>query len=342
VTFAVSFSQLLLSLVFATAALAKLADRTGTRRAIEEFGIPSRLSAAGATGLPLAEAAAAAALVAAATSSWGALAALALLVIFSVAIIRTLRAGSAPDCNCFGGLAQTAVGRGTLYRNLLLGALAAFVALSGESVSAVRWITVPAAGDRPAIVFLVACVAGLGCFCWALLQQNGRLLRRLEAEGAPAAKPATMPPLERGDAAPSFDGHDLHGQPVSLDSLLVPGRPVALFFTDPGCGACELVLDAVAQAQRERADELTLAVISGGSIDRIEVKAAEFGLDRVVPQGDKRLLDAYRVKGFPTVVEIDATGAIATPAALGPAAVRQIVLGTSPEVAAEPIEVAVP
>jgi hypothetical protein len=133
---------------------------------------------------------------------------------------------------------------------------------------------------------MLACLAGLGWFCWQLLRQNGTLLLRLEAEGAgrsPARAGAkALPPLEPGTAAPRFAGRDLHGEPVSLDSLLAPGRPVALFFTDPGCGACESALDAVARAQRERAGELTLAVISSGSIDRIEEKAPD--RRRVLPQ----------------------------------------------------------
>ncbi len=334
-SFAVSLSQLLLAVVFAVAAVAKLADRSGTRRAIEAFGVPSRLTTGGATLLPIAEIAIAAALVPAATARWSALAALALLVIFCIAIARTLRAGSAPDCNCFGGLTQTEVGRGTLIRNLLLGALAAFVALSGQSVSALRWVTVPAARDRPGIVFMVACLAGLGWFCWQLLRQNGRLLLRLDAEGsgtgAAVAGTKALPPLEPGTAAPRFGGRDLHGEPVSLDSLLAPGRPVALFFTDPDCGACESALDAVARAQRDRADELTLAVISSGSIDRIEEKATQFGLDRVVPQDDNALFDAYRVYGVPGVVQIDEKGSLSRPADLGIDAVREVVLDTAPE-----------
>jgi peroxiredoxin len=334
VSFAVSLSQLLLAVVFAVAAVAKLADRPGTRRAIEAFGAPPRSAAAGSLLLPVAELAIAAALVPAATARWGALAAVALLVIFSVAIARTLRAGSAPDCNCFGGLTQTEVGRGTLIRNLLLGGIAAFVALSGEPVGAFHWVTIPAARDRMAIVFMIVCLAGLGWLCWQLLRQNGRLLLRLEAEGAGSSPAGTgakaLPPLEPGTPAPRFAGRDLHGEPVSLDSLLAAGRPVALFFTDPGCGACESALDVVARAQRERADELTLAVISSGSIDRIEEKATQFGLDRVVPQGDQSLFDAYRVYGVPGVVEIDETGALSRPAALGIDAVRDVVLGTAP------------
>ena len=341
VSFAVSLSQLLLTLVFAVAAVAKLVDRSGTRRAIEAFGVPPRLAPAGALLLPIVELAISAALVPAATARGGALAAVVLLAIFSAAIARTLRAGSAPDCNCFGGLTQTEVGRGTLIRNLLLAGIAGFVALgaSGQPVNAFHWATVPAARDRPGIAFMVACLAGLGWLCWQLLQQNGRLVLRLEAEGAGTSPPRTgarkLPPLEPGTAAPGFAGRDLHGELVSLDSLLAPGRPVALFFTDPGCGACESALAAVARAQRERADELTLAVISSGSIDRIKDKAAEFGLDRVVPQDDEALLDAYRVNGVPGVVQIDASGSLSRPAALGADAVREVVLGSAPESAHE-------
>ena len=108
-------------------------------------------------------------------------------------------------------------------------------------------------------------------------------------------------------------------------SLLAAGRPVALFFTDPGCGACELVLDAVAEAQRDRVEDLTLAVLSSGRLDRIEEKAADFGLDRVVPQ-DETLFDRYGVIGFPAIVLIDERGRVVRPAALGVDAVREVVL----------------
>ena len=199
----------------------------------------------------------AAALVPAATGRAGAAVAIVLLSIFSAAIVRSLLAGSAPDCNCFGGIAQTKVGRGALLRNAVLAALAAFVVLGGQTVSALHWITVPAPGDRIAITALV--LAGLAWFCWEPLQQNGRLLRQLEQTGAPSpartAKPQ-LPPLEVGEPAPRFEGRDLNGEPISLDSLLAEGVPVALFFTDPGCGACELVLDSVSAVQSDRSGEL--------------------------------------------------------------------------------------
>lgn len=340
-SFAVSFSQLLLSLVFVVAAVAKLADRSGTRAAVEALGVPPRLSGSAAVVLPIAELAVAAALVPTATAGWGALAALALLGIFSLAIVRTLGTGATPDCNCFGGLTQTAVGRGTLIRNGFLAALAALVAVSAQSVSALSWITVPAAQDRVGIVLLIACVGGLGWFCWQLLQQNGRLLRRLDEEAVPSADFAALPPLEPGTAAPDFDGRDLHGGRISLDSLLAPGRPVALVFTSPGCGACAAALEIVSEAQRERTEEMTLAVISSGAIEAIEAKAAEFGLERVVPQADDSLFDAYRVHGVPGIVEIDPAGAVSKPVALGAEAIREVVLGSSPAPLHERVEVTV-
>jgi hypothetical protein len=323
VPFAVSISQLILSMVFVVAAVAKLADHSGTRAALEAFGVP-RLAAPAAMLLPVVELAVAVALLPAATARWGALGALLLIGIFSLVVFRALRSGSTPDCNCFGGLAQTEVGRGTLVRNGLLGSVAAFIALGGKSVGAFDWITVPAARDRAAIVFLIVGIAGLLWFCGQLLQQNGRLLRRLEVEGPPV--PA---PLRPGEPAPRFGGPDLRGEWVSLDSLLALGPPVALVFTDPGCGACAAAIEMVARAQRQRADELTLAVVSTGRIDRIEAKAAEFGLDRVIPQADDALLDAYGVHGVPGIVEIDQAGRISKPASLGANAIAEIIFGSS-------------
>ncbi len=329
---AVSLSQLVLAVAFAVAAVAKLADLPGTRGAAEDFGVPRGLSPAVAVLLPVVELTIAAALVPAATAHWAALAAIALLSLFSAAVVRVLRRGATVDCNCFGGLTQTEVGRGTLIRNLVLGLLAAFVAAGVETVGAFGWVTVPAPGDRLAIVLLVGSVLGLACFSRQLLRQNGRLLLRLDALEAAGEQPRggggkAPASLAIGSTAPEFSGRDLDGEPVSLGSLLTEGRPVALFFTDPGCGACELVLDVVADAQRDRTEDLTVAVLSTGSVERIEEKAARFGLDRVVPQ-EESVLDSYGVIGFPAIVLIDERGRVARPAALGVDAVRDVVLAS--------------
>lgn len=336
----VSFLQLCLAAVFAVAGCAKLADRAGFRAALESFRLPRRLVPVAAIAVPPAELAVAAALLFAPTARAAALAALVLLAIFSGAMVRVLRSGSAPDCNCFGGIAQMEVGRGTLVRNGALAAVAVFVLAGGQSVGALHWLTLVAAGERALFAALVAAIVGLGWFCWALLRQNGRLLRRLDgyAGAGTAGRGGGVPPLEAGSPAPGFDGRDLADEPVSLASLLAPGIPVGLFFTDPGCGACDLVLDAVAEAQQDRADRLTVAVISGGRIDRVRQKAAEFGLERVLPQDDDALVDAYGIQGFPAYVEIDVDGSVATAPALGADPVRAAILRGRPLAAPSPAE----
>ena len=346
---AVSLSLLVLTGVFGVAGVAKLLDRAGTRRALEAFGAPRRLAPAGAVLLPCAELAIAAALFPPATARWGALAALAVLAVFCVAIARALRSGATPDCNCFGGLTQTEAGRGTLLRNVLLGALAAPAAAGagGQPVGALSWIALPAAPDRPAIVGLVACVAVLSWFAWQLLRQNGRLLLQLEAQAPASSRTGQAPaaddlePLERGSVAPAFTGLDLDGRPVSLDALLAEGRPVVLFFTDPACGACAPALEVVARAQRERTDELTLAVISRGPVERVRARAAQLGLQRVVPQDDEALFDAYRVLGVPGTVLVAPDGRLARPLALGAAAARELIESASGEPLSPRAEVAV-
>jgi uncharacterized membrane protein YphA (DoxX/SURF4 family) len=111
---AASILLLVLSGVFALAGAAKLRDRAATRRALGAFGVPTVLVPAAAVVLPLAELAIAVSLIVPATAQWGTAAAVALLAIFCLAIIRVMRSGATPDCNCFGGVTQTEVGRGTL------------------------------------------------------------------------------------------------------------------------------------------------------------------------------------------------------------------------------------
>jgi uncharacterized membrane protein YphA (DoxX/SURF4 family) len=79
-------ARLLLASIFAVAAIAKLDDRPGSRQAIIDFGLPSPLAGLLGLLLPLAELAVAAALVPAFTAYWGALGALALLLLFGCGI----------------------------------------------------------------------------------------------------------------------------------------------------------------------------------------------------------------------------------------------------------------
>jgi uncharacterized membrane protein YphA (DoxX/SURF4 family) len=94
----------LLAGVFLVAGVAKLADLEGSRRAVAEFGVPQSLAGRLGVALPAAELAVAVVLMVGASARFGALAALALLLVFVEAITAALARGSSADCHCFGQL----------------------------------------------------------------------------------------------------------------------------------------------------------------------------------------------------------------------------------------------
>src|SRR5205085_2967374 len=124
-------ARLLLAAVFLVAGLAKLADLAGSQQALRDFGVPARLANPFGVLLPLAELAVAVALLFPATAWWGAVGALALLLLFVGGIGYNLAHGRQPDCHCFGQLHSAPAGWPTLIRNLVLAAVAGIVVIFG-------------------------------------------------------------------------------------------------------------------------------------------------------------------------------------------------------------------
>ncbi len=144
-------ARLLLAVVFILAGLAKLADRAGSRKALLDFGVPAKFVAPFAVLLPLAELAVAVALIPTVSAWWGAIGALALLLLFVAVIGYNLAHGRTPDCHCFGQLHSTPAGWPTLMRNLLLAAFAGFIvgfgyANAGASIT--DWLSTLAIAQR--------------------------------------------------------------------------------------------------------------------------------------------------------------------------------------------------
>src|SRR5215203_4745384 len=176
---ALLIARLLLALIFLVAGLAKLADRAGSRQALIDFGVPAALATPLGVLLPLAELAVAATLIPASTAWWGALGALALLLLFVAGIGINLARGRKPDCHCFGQLHSAPAGWRTLTRNGVLAAVAGFVVWEGSAdagPSAVGWI------ESLSITQLAGLIAGLVVlglligqwwFLVHLLRQNG-------------------------------------------------------------------------------------------------------------------------------------------------------------------------
>jgi peroxiredoxin len=326
VAFVLLLVRLGLAAMFVAAAVGKLSDRDGFRDAIEHFGVSHRSSAAVGWGVPIAELAIAAGLVVVGSAAGAALAAVVLLAVFSIAIVRLMARGESPQCRCFGALGSSSVGAGTLVRNLVLAGLAAFVAVAGwgdagESVPRL------AAGLGAVAVVLGIAICAHAAFSWQLFRQNGRLLDRIEAlegnatEGVAQTASDAMTP---GMRAPVFALPDLDGRIVALEDLVADGGTV-LFFTDPGCGHCDPLLPVLGA----RSEGPPVAVISRGTVQANRAKAGRHGLTPILLQQDFEVADAYRAYGMPAAVLVDEAGRIASRTVAGAGGVLEL-LGIPP------------
>lgn len=339
---ALLIARLVLALVFAVAGASKLADRAGSRRAVTDFGLPTSLAAPLAILLPLAELAVAAALIPASTAWWGALGALALLLAFVAGISLNLARGNQPECHCFGQLHSAPAGWRTLARNGALAAVAGFVVwrgYGGAGPSALGWLGDLSTAQLVGIVAGLVALTLLAAQWWFLLnlmRQNGRLLARLEAlegaltsgsllssgNGSPAHPEEGLPV---GSPAPEFELPDLGGGTLSLGSLRASGKPTLLVFTDPNCGPCQALLPEVGRWQRERAEELTISLISQGKPEENRTQADEHGLRNVVLQEDSEVSESYGVWGTPSAVVVLPDGSVGSPLAAGVEQIQTLV-----------------
>jgi peroxiredoxin len=179
-----------------------------------------------------------------------------------------------------------------------------------------------------AIVILAVALALTIWFLFHMLQQNGRLLVRLEAVEKklnidPNAKP--VPGLEVGTLAPDFKLTAMDGEdPVSLEALSWEDVPMLLTFVEPSCGACEALMPDLAQWQREHAERLRIIPISRGDRDANRAKLSKHGVSGALLQVDREISQAYEVKATPSAV-IVTRGKITTPLAEGIDDIRKLV-----------------
>src|SRR5215207_661410 len=317
-------ARLILVTVFLVAAVAKLVDRDGTRRALRDFGFPDPLAAPLGALLPFAELCVAGALVFGATAWSGALGASVLLLIFVEGIAMSLVRGDRLRCQCFGGLHASPVGRGALLRTVALAALAVFVVVAGaEDVG-------PGPADLgPGGAVSMAAGLALAAQTWvlALVLRRNRLLEEhvLELEIALADPPAPDGPgLAVGSPAPDFALGGLHGERLTLGALRAAGRPVLLVFTHPGPGPCAALLPRVAGWQREYAGELTVALVSRGSADDNRARCVEHGVSCVLLQDDREVAQAFEAEATPAAVLVHPDGTVASRLAVGGDAIAEL------------------
>ena len=339
-------ARLVLTSVFVVAGLTKLADLAGSRQAVRDFGVPARLTTPLGLLLPLAELAVAIALLLPATAWWGALGALALLLLFVGGIGYNLARGRHPECHCFGQLHSAPAGWPTLIRNLVLTAVAGFLVVFGWSSSELGvfdWLAPFSLSQRTLVLagllVLVLLLAG-GLLLMHVLRQQGRLLLRIEAleaqlaasgvapESVASGQAAPVVGLPIGDPAPGFTLPTLAGEPMTLAALRGLGKPVLLLFSDPGCGPCTALLPEVGGFQREHTSKLVVALVSRGTVEANRPKVTEYGLTHVLLQHDREVAQAYQASGTPSAVLIHRDGTIGSPLAQGADAIRALITST--------------
>jgi uncharacterized membrane protein YphA (DoxX/SURF4 family)/peroxiredoxin len=336
-------ARLVLAAVFAVAGVAKLADRDGSRRAVEDFGVPAQLSRVVAVVLPVVELAVAIALVSTSFAWWGALGALGLLVVFVVAIVVNLARGRHPNCQCFGQLETAPVGRSTLIRNLVLAAIAGYVVWQGRldvEASVIVWLFGLSLMEAAGLVGLVLVVVALALEGWIglhLRRQQRRLSIRIDAlekrldsgvrpsiaRELKAVGPVLGLPV--GEVAPEFRLPDLEGEIRTLADLRAEGKPVMLLFSDPSCGPCTALLPQIGQWQDQYANRLSVVLVSAGTRKENVKKSATHGTGQVLVQERREVAEAYESAGTPSAVLISSSGRIASPLAVGEHAIDSLV-----------------
>ncbi|MER5176922.1 MauE/DoxX family redox-associated membrane protein [Streptomyces sp. NPDC002896] len=294
-----------LAAVFAVAAVAKLTDRGGIRRAIADFGLPGRAAAPLGWLLVACEFATAVALAVHPWARGGALAALVLLMVFSTAIALNVSRGRTPACHCFGGLQAAPVGWSTVARNGLLATFAGFVAADGHFA----WL------------FAIAAVAVSAA--WAVLAGRTGLAGRV------GLRTHRIRRVRPGRPAPVFSLPDEGGQTWTPERLLTGRRPLLLVFSDHACGVCSALLPEVARWQDSHGERLTIAVVSGGSrpaaLAPVGAGDSGPGPRRLLADPDRRVLAAYGVTATPSAVLIDAEGIVVATPALGATEIGELV-----------------
>jgi thiol-disulfide isomerase/thioredoxin/uncharacterized membrane protein YphA (DoxX/SURF4 family) len=335
--------QIALAAILAVAAAGKLMDLPGSRKAVNDFGVPRQYADPLGTALPFGELLLAALLMVGVTSRIGAVGAFLLFLAFIAGIGWNLRQGRTPDCHCFGELHSSPAGWHTVIRNGVFALMALVVAIAGGRGPVGTIEELSPAGR--AGLWLTLLIVALGVYlAWSLdriSKQQAQLRVEIDAlqtaslfaglntapatpPSAPAPAPAAIPdPI--GDPAPVFDLPALDGGRLTLEALRVAGKPALLLFTAPDCGYCTAMYPEVAEWGRRFGDDLNVAVIGRGEIERNREKLSGFAFPHVAVDEDAAVAAAYDTMPTPSAVIVLPNGTILGSVAAGRAEIQKLV-----------------
>lgn len=298
--------RVVLAGVFVVAAVAKVADRPGTRASARSLGVPEGLAGAVPIVLPGAEMALSVALMPVTSAPRAAAGLAALLLAFTLLVAGNLARGRRPTCHCFGALDAAPIGPWTLVRNLVLLAGAAFVAAAGvhpeaDVYSGAPWVEV---------------VAGLGLtlLAWGLA--------RRPAPNDPGSATSLV-----GQPAPQLVLRALDGREVGLLGSLSTTLPTVIVFGKPGCGSCASLLPHIERWQREYADVLKVVLVLAASVDKVATVDGSQEVMPLVLEDEAMLVERFGPVALPSAFVVNPDGNMSTDVLAGPAAIREVVDG---------------
>ncbi len=338
------FVRCALAAIFAAAAVSKAVDRKATLTAVTEFGVPERFAPFAAVAVVIAEIAVATGLVVTRTATFGASGAFVLLLVLSAIVIVNLRAGRRPACSCFGQSSKAPIGASTLIRNGVLGSAATALLIrracvGGDALG--RFDRVSAAQGVVTLSTLV--IGGLLAFhSWLLInlmQQNGRLLDRVDQLEAAATGPVAIvatpsarrfdqskPGLPVGSPAPRFGLPDVHGERYGIDDALADGQPTIVAFFETHCDAC-VELAAELNGRTDPSVNRIVAVVHG-TRDDVAQRFVGPGFVATLVDRDGTVAKRYGISGTPSAVVVASNGTTSSAMSGGRTAVDRLLRQT--------------
>src|ERR1700752_2120175 len=123
-----------------------------------------------------------------------------------------------------------------------------------------------------------------------------RLIDEAYAEPAPLERKeaALVEGLPVGALAPGFSLPAIGEEQVTLDGLLAGDKTVLLLFVIPGCTTCKTLFPLEGVWALDDREQLTIAVLSKGTMEENEARAANYQVGHLLLQGEYDVAADFR------------------------------------------------
>lgn len=281
-----------LSGVFAFSCCTKIKDLVSFRRAISDFGVPGKWTRLTAVTIVALEAIGTLLLLLERSRRVGALLVGVLSTVFTVVVSFSLFNDRRPVCRCFGEFSKEPIGIHTIWRNVTIVSMAAFVAFP---VKGRNWSMRSMAEQRTWWTFsitLLSVANSIGLF-W-VLSRIGKLVSAM-------TQPSTNL-IGQGESIPDVALEDPHsGNQLRLSEITSEQQRTILIFADEGCSACEGLFNLL-EIESVLPPHLVIFRGSEGAAKTVASEHRNLGLMRIE---DDRAFETIGVDGTPSAISVD-------------------------------------